>query len=64
MSYWLADNRDQAEQHTLHRLIGHLTVMKEFDSPVTAQGLLEFLEKAVNEEEARLNEYFPDKARP
>lgn len=64
MNYWLADNRDQAEKNTLHRLIGYLQVMEEETLPVNAHDILAYIGRVAEEEEQRLNECFPDKARP
>ena len=63
MNYWLADNREQAEKATLHQLIGRLMAMDKADIPVTANSLLEYIERTTADEEQRLNEAFPDKAR-
>lgn len=61
-NYWLSDNREMAEQSTLHMLIGRLEGMKEYGKEPTCNELLSWIEETINKQEARLNERFPDKA--
>ena len=61
--YWLADNRDFAEQNTLRMLVGMLRTMKEWNEQPTCEELLKYIEEKVQEEEERLNKAFPDKTR-
>lgn len=61
-NYWLCDNNDIAKQYATIMLQGLLEYHLEEGIPVTAEKLLERIELFVQEEEARLNASFPDKA--
>lgn len=61
--FWLMNNRNVAENNTLHMLIGMLGFRKDEGLPVTAEEILQYIEEKVDEEERRLNESFPSKAR-
>lgn len=63
MNYWSADNYDVAQQSTLNMVIGYLNAMVEHDVEVTAEEMLRYIKEKLQENEARLNERFPKKAR-
>lgn len=63
MSYWLADNRDQAEGNVLHMVKGYLKWHVEHGENVSAEEILRYIEKSVKEEEERLDTRFPQYSR-
>lgn len=60
--FWLATNREEAQQTTLNMLIGKLRVMQEFNKQPTCEELLKYIEETVQEETERLNKRFPNHA--
>lgn len=63
LNFWLSDNKDYAKQNVLCMVMGYLEYSKEHNIPVTAEKILHYIEDSIQEEEARLNESFPNKAR-
>lgn len=63
MNYWLADNYDVAQQNTLNMVIGYLNATVEHGAEVTAEKMLRYIKEKLRDEETRLNERFPKKAR-
>lgn len=63
MNYWLSNNYDQAQINVLNMTIGKLEAMMECKITATPEELLKYIEKAVADEEKRLDEKFPTHAR-